>query len=88
MVDKIVGYEQNPPFYLFGGGFYNNVSFASYFQCCRNDVVDDGRTVRSFVETAEFARAGLTDTGLQRGAHLHHRHRLPSGVRRTRHHPA
>ena len=63
VVDKIVGYEQNPPFYLFGGGFYNNMSFAAYFQCCRNDVVDDGRAVRSFTETAEFTRAGLTNLG-------------------------
>ncbi|MCB0072571.1 MAG: hypothetical protein KDE20_13975, partial [Caldilineaceae bacterium] len=63
VVDKIVGYEQNPPFYLFGGGFYSNMSFAAYFQCCRDDVADDGRAVRSFLETSEFARAGLTGLG-------------------------
>lgn len=60
VIDKIVGYEKTPPF---APGFYRNMSFAAYFQCCRNDVADDGRTVRSFIETAELVRDGVSSLG-------------------------
>lgn len=60
VIDKIVGYEKTPPF---APGFYRNMSFAAYFQCCRDDVADDGRTVRSFIETAELVRDGVTSLG-------------------------
>ena len=60
VIDKIVGYEKTPPF---APGFYSNLSFAAYFQCCRNDVADDGRDVRSFIETSELVRDELTGLG-------------------------
>ncbi|MEZ4681233.1 MAG: C25 family cysteine peptidase [Caldilineaceae bacterium] len=60
VINKIVGYEKTPPF---APGFYNSMSFAAYFQCCRNDVADDGRTVRSFIETAELVRGQVSSLG-------------------------
>jgi len=60
VIDKIVGYEKTPPF---APDFYRSMSFAAYFQCCRNDVADDGRTVRSFVETAELVRDQVGSLG-------------------------
>ena len=60
VVDKTVGYESSPPNDL---GFYEDVSFASYFQCCRNDVPEQGTTRRGFIETAEFVRDNLIDEG-------------------------
>jgi hypothetical protein len=60
VVSKIVSYEQSPPF---AGSFYNSMGFASYFQCCREDVADDGRTVRSFIETAELVRSEMVGLG-------------------------
>ena len=60
VIDKIVGYEKTPPF---SHSFYSNLSFAAYFQCCRTSVADDGRTVRSFIETAELVRDELTSLG-------------------------
>jgi hypothetical protein len=60
VVNKIVSYEQSPPF---APSFYRSTGFASYFQCCRDDVADDGRTVRSFIETAELVRNELTGLG-------------------------
>lgn len=60
VINKIVNYEQHPPI---APGFYRNMSFAAYFQCCRNDVADDGRTVRSFIETSELVRDRLTSLG-------------------------
>jgi hypothetical protein len=60
VVNKIVSYEQSPPF---APSFYRSTGFASYFQCCRDDVTDDGRTVRSFIETAELVRNELTGLG-------------------------
>lgn len=60
VVNKIVGYEKTPPF---SASFYRSMSFGAYFQCCRNDVADDGRTVRSFIETAELVHDELTGLG-------------------------
>lgn len=65
VVDKIVAYESNPPFVnLFGGGpFYTTATMASYFQCCRTDVMQTGRDMRSFIETSETVRDTLLAAG-------------------------
>ena len=60
VINKIINYEQHPPF---ASSFYRDISFASYFQCCRDGVADDGRTVRSFIETSELVRDELTGLG-------------------------
>ncbi|MBW7883241.1 MAG: hypothetical protein H3C34_11510 [Caldilineaceae bacterium] len=60
VVDKIVSYEKTPPF---NTGFYRNASIASYFQCCRPDVVQDGTASRSFVETSEMVRNLMQSEG-------------------------
>lgn len=60
VIDKIIGYEKTPPF---APSFYSSLSFGAYFQCCRNNVADDGRTVRSFIETAELVRDELSGLG-------------------------
>ncbi len=60
VINKIVGYEKTPPFSF---NFYKSMSFGAYFQCCREDVADDGRTVRSFIETAELVRDELSGLG-------------------------
>ncbi|MBX3014932.1 MAG: hypothetical protein KF832_25650 [Caldilineaceae bacterium] len=60
VINKIINYEKSPPF---APTYYRSLSFASYFQCCRNDVADDGRTVRSFIETSELVRDELTGLG-------------------------
>ncbi|MGA7616859.1 MAG: C25 family cysteine peptidase, partial [Thermoanaerobaculia bacterium] len=58
VVDKTIQYESHPPFLGFGGGapFYTSTTNASYFQCCRTNVTQAGRTMRSFVITSELAR--------------------------------
>ena len=58
VVDKTIQYESSPPFLgLFGGApFYTSATNASYFQCCRTDVMQAGTDMRSFVETSEVAR--------------------------------
>lgn len=65
VVGKIVQYESNPPFInLFRGGpFYTTASIASYFQCCRTDVSQAGRDMRTFVETSETVRNTLLGAG-------------------------
>jgi len=60
VINKIVSYEKHPPF---APSYYRTLTFASYFQCCRDDVADDGRDVRSFVETSELVRDELTGLG-------------------------
>ncbi len=62
VVDKIMAYESAPPF---APAFYKNIGLASYFQCCRTDVmgapgVEDGR---AFIKNAEFLRNSLLDEG-------------------------
>jgi Peptidase family C25/Propeptide_C25 len=56
VVNKIIAYEKTPPLQT---SFYSNMSFASYFQCCRNDVAQDGTDTRSFLETSEHVRGIL-----------------------------
>lgn len=60
VVNKIIDYENTPPA---GSAFYSNVSIASYFQCCRPDVAQDGTASRSFVETSELVRNALQAQG-------------------------
>jgi hypothetical protein len=60
VVNKIIDYENTPPA---GSAFYGNVSIASYFQCCRPDVAQDGTASRSFVETSELVRNALQAQG-------------------------
>ncbi len=60
VINKIINYENLPPFQP---AFYSNVSLASYFQCCRPDVVQDGTASRSFIETSELVRNALQATG-------------------------
>ncbi len=65
VVNKIVQYESNPPFINRGRGgpFYTTATTASYFQCCRRDVTQAGRDMRSFVETSETVRNTLAGQG-------------------------
>ena len=74
VVDKIVAYEQTPPFNF---NFYRNVTTASYFQCCRADVANDGTDSRSFVETSELVRDHLRQPRQDGGSHLQDERRLP-----------
>ncbi len=60
VINKIINYENLPPFQR---SFYSNVTIASYFQCCRPDVAQDGTASRSFVETSELIRNGLMNRG-------------------------
>jgi hypothetical protein len=62
VVDKIVSYESAPPF---APSFYSHIGLASYFQCCRTDVmnqpgVEDGR---AFILNAEYLRDSLIGRG-------------------------
>ncbi len=60
VVDKIVAFEQSPPF---APGFYGRMSFASYFECCRPGAPNPGTDDRSFIETSELVRSGLMSYG-------------------------
>ncbi len=60
VVNKIVAYESSPPL---ASGFYNDMTLAAYFQCCRPEVASDGTASRSFVETAEMVRSHLNGLG-------------------------
>lgn len=59
VVDKIINYESHPPGLA---SFYRNVGIASQFQCCR-DGGQQGRDIRSFIETSEAVRGELLDRG-------------------------
>jgi hypothetical protein len=71
VVDKIVGYESDPPFVdLFRGDpFYTTAAFSSAFQCCRMNQDGTARNgqpgtdQRAFIETAELLRDLLLDAG-------------------------
>ena len=60
IVDKVINYESVP---TNSKAFYEEMSFAAYFQCCRPDVAQDGTAARSFLETAEFVRSFMTGQG-------------------------
>lgn len=59
VVDKIINYESHPPNQ---DSFYENVGVASQFQCCR-DGGQQGRDIRSFIETSELVRNELLNHG-------------------------
>ncbi len=64
VVDKIINYEKNPPGSFFGSNpFYQNVTLASQFQCCRTDVNQVGRAQRTFTQVSEFVRSALVGSG-------------------------
>ncbi len=72
VINKIIRYEQTPPT---AANFYEDVTVAGYFQCCRPRVHEwvlnlfnplqlvDGVASRSFIETAELIRAELVGEG-------------------------
>jgi hypothetical protein len=65
VVDKIITYESTPPV---TAAFYNNISIASQFQCCRMDALGNplnnpGTDQRAFIETSELVRDELLDVG-------------------------
>lgn len=60
VVNKIINYEKLPPAIP---AFYKNMTIASYFQCCRPDVVNDGTDSRSFLETSELVRNAMQTKG-------------------------
>jgi len=63
VVDKIINYEKNPP--SAPGSvqyFYDTVTFAAQFQCCRQEVTP-GTAQRTFTEVSEWARAHLVNRG-------------------------
>lgn len=60
VVDKVIAYEQSPPF---APSFYNDLTFAAYFQCCRGGTAQPGTAERSFIETAELVRDELIGQG-------------------------
>ncbi|MGB5047937.1 MAG: C25 family cysteine peptidase, partial [Caldilineaceae bacterium] len=59
VVNKIVAYEKNPPMFILpNASYYNTMTFASYFQCCK-DGASAGTDARAYVETSEFVRDEL-----------------------------
>ncbi|RRR70114.1 MAG: hypothetical protein EI684_13815 [Candidatus Viridilinea halotolerans] len=52
VVNKIITYERNPPTQA---SFYQNATFASYFQCCWANK-PDGTTTRGYIQTSEQIR--------------------------------
>jgi len=65
VVNKIVHYESEPPMDV---AFYENVSVASQFQCCRSDQslgepTYPGQDMRAFIETSEGIRDALLGQG-------------------------
>ncbi len=59
VVDKIIAYESAPPTV---GSFYQEMTFASYFQCCWWSQ-PDGTTTRGYVQTSEQVRSYLVGQG-------------------------
>ncbi|MFC2014340.1 C25 family cysteine peptidase, partial [Chloroflexota bacterium] len=63
VVDKIINYEKNPP--SAPGSiqyFYDTVTFAAQFQCCRQGITA-GTAQRTFTEISEWARTHLVNRG-------------------------
>jgi len=59
VVNKIVAYEKTPPMFILpNASYYNTMTFASYFQCCK-DGASAGTDERAYVETSEFVRDEL-----------------------------
>ena len=60
MVAKIIAFEKTPPQ---NAAFYDNFTFASYFECCRKAPAAQGTDARSFLETSELVRNALQAKG-------------------------
>jgi len=60
VIDKIISYEKSPPL---NNSFYKTAAFPAYFQCCRTDMSQQGRTSRAYIETMELIRTPLIDAG-------------------------
>ena len=60
VVAKVIAYEQTPPKQT---AFYQNMTFASYFQCCRTDAGKDGVDGRNYLETTEAIRDYMLTQG-------------------------
>jgi len=63
VVNKIINYEKHPP--SAPGStqyFYDTVTLAAQFQCCRKDT-PEGTAQRTFTEVSEWARARLIGRG-------------------------
>lgn len=73
VVDKVIGYEKSPPVVEPRGMFYDNISIASQFECCRFEPSGDnqgaalngqsGTDQRAFIETSELVRNALLAAG-------------------------
>ena len=63
VVSKIIDYEQSPPGTMFLDTFYDRISLAAEFQCCRADITQEGRAQRTFTEMAEWVRPALVARG-------------------------
>lgn len=64
VVQKIIDYEKTPPgSAFFEDDFYNNITFAAQFQCCRTDVAQVGTDQRTFIEMPESVRPALVSAG-------------------------
>ncbi len=63
MVNKIIDYEQTPPGTPFTDVFYDRISLAAEFQCCRADITQEGRAQRTFTQMAEWVRPTLVMRG-------------------------
>ncbi len=61
VVDKIIAYESDPPA---RDSFYQNVSVAGAFQCCRQ-VGENGWAERTFIEAMEFCRNSMLNEGYE-----------------------
>ena len=51
VVDKVIGYEQNPPN---NNTFYSTASLVSYFECCRRNIAQDGAEAMGFISDTEW----------------------------------
>lgn len=66
VVQKIINYEKSPPGSpLFDDDFYNRISIAAQFQCCRTDIDGVGYAQRTFVEMPEAIRPALLAAGYE-----------------------
>jgi len=64
VVDKIVKYESSPPSPIDHASFYEKISLAAFFQCCRWLAPGyDGYDRKAYIETSELVREELVDQG-------------------------
>ncbi len=63
VVDKVILYESSPPPAMTNASFYQNMTMAAQFQCCRTGAAQPGTAQRTFAEVAEFVRDAMLDEG-------------------------